>query len=281
MIKRSIESAVQRGEIVSCPRRFQRSKFSNPFLKRILLKPLTGKGSRTTIATLSLDRESLNSMKMSRYILCWMMIVSVPGSLFAADSGAAMVRPYGPAWLNGTGVQQASAIFPGDLVQTGDNAALKIRTSGSSVTVLSDSLVKFDGGAVAVEQGSVQMFTSKGMLAHAGMITATPASSAWTEFELTHVNGMVTIVALKGDVLVSDGSQTTNLPQGQQATQKDSDETAQQSVPGAVPPAKKKKKKAIIILASAGGAAGVAAGTAVALSSASAGAPRVISPIAP
>jgi len=222
-------------------------------------------------------------MKIAHYVLCWMMIVSVPASLFAADSGAAsgaaMVRPYGAAWLNGTSVQQASAIFPGDLVQTGDRAALKIRTSGSSVTVLSDSLVKFDGAAVGVEQGSVQMFTSKGMLAHAGIVTATPASSAWTEFQLTHVNGMVTIVALKGDLQVSDGSQTTTVPQGQQTTQKDSDETAQQPVPGAVPPAKKRKKKAIIILASAGAAGGGAVAAAVALSGA--GAPRVISPVTP
>jgi hypothetical protein len=226
-------------------------------------------------------------MKIARNLFCWIMIVSVPASLFAADlgaasgavSGAAMVRPYGAAWLNGTGVQQASAIFPGDLVQTGDHAALKIRTAGSSVTVLSDSLVKFDGGAVGVEQGSVQMFTSKGMLAHAGIITATPASSAWTEFELTHVNGMVTIMALKGDVQVSDGTQTTTVPQGQQTTQKDSPETAQQPAPGAVPPAKKRKKKAIIIVASVGAAAGAAAATAVVLSNA--GAPRVISPVTP
>lgn len=262
---------------------FPAKQFSNRSLETNRLKPLTGKGTRATIGRLSLDRGTRNSMKIVRYILCWMMIVSVPGTLFAADSavasGAAMVRPYGTAWLNGTGVQQASAIFPGDLVQTGDQAAVKIRTSGSSVTVLSDSLVKFDGGAVGVEQGSVQMYTSKGMLAHAGIVIATPASSAWTEFALTHLNGMVTIMALKGDLQVSDGSQTTTVPQGQQTTQKDSNETAQQPAPGAVPPAKKRKKKAIIILASAGAVGGGAAAAAVALSGA--GAPRVISPVTP
>jgi hypothetical protein len=258
-------------------------RFSNPFLKPILLKPLTGKGGKATMMELGLDRGSLNSMKNASSILCWIMIALLPACVFAADSaapsGAAMVRPYGVAWLNGTGVQHASAIFPGDLVQTGDRAALKIRASGSSVTVLSNSLVKFDGEAVGVEQGSVQMFTSKGMSAHAGIISATPASRAWTEFALTHANGMVTIMALKGDLQVSDGSQTTTVPQGQQATQKDSDETAQQPVPGAIPPATKRKKKAIIIWASAAGAAAAVGATAAVL--ASAGSPRVISAVAP
>jgi hypothetical protein len=219
-------------------------------------------------------------MNIARSVLCWMMVILVPASLMAADSGAAMARPYGPAWLNGTGVQQSSAIFPGDLVQTSSSAALKIRASGSSVTVLSDSLVKFEGAAVSVEHGSVQMMTSKGMFARAGIITATPASSAWTEFELNHADGAVRIVALKGDLQISDGSQTTTLPQGQQTTQKDSTYTqTTPAQPGAVPPAKKKKKKAAIIIAVAGGGAAAAIAGAVAL--ASAGTPRTISPITP
>jgi hypothetical protein len=58
------------------------------------------------------------------------------------------------------------------------------------------------------------------MFARAGIVTAIPVSSAPTEFELTDVNGAVQIVALKGDLQISDGSQTMTLRQGQQATQK-------------------------------------------------------------
>jgi hypothetical protein len=219
-------------------------------------------------------------MSLVRNLLCWMMVVLVPASLMAADSGAAMVRPYGTAWLNGSGVQQASAIFPGDLVQTSPSSVLKIRAAGSSVTVLAESVAKFEGGAVSVEHGSVQVLTSKGMFARAGVVTATPASSVWTEFELTHANGAVQILALKGDLQVSNGSQTTTLPQGQQTTQKDSPDQPQTSQPSTPVPAAKKKRTALI-LEVAGGAAAAGIVAAVALSLNSAGTPRSISPITP
>jgi len=221
-------------------------------------------------------------MKIVRDVLCWMMIVFVPASLIAADSGVGMVRPYGAAWLNGAAVQQSSAIFPGDLVQTSSSSALKIRSSGSSVTVLSDSLVKFEGGAVSVEHGGVKLATSKSMFARAGSVTATPTSSAWTEFELTDVHGTVQIVAIKGDLQISDGSQTTTLSQGQQATQKDSDETqTKKDQSGTVPKEEKKKKKiSAVYIVVAAEAAGATAG-AIALALASESAPPPISSITP
>jgi hypothetical protein len=86
-------------------------------------------------------------------------------------------------------------------------------------------VVKFKSDAVSVEHGEVRLVTSKGMPAHAGIVTVAPSSSAWTEFQLTDVGRTVQIVALKGDLQISDGSQTTTLPQGQQTAQKDSDDT--------------------------------------------------------
>jgi len=164
-------------------------------------------------------------------MICWMMIVFVPASLMAAGSGVGMARPYGTAWVNGAAVERSSAIFPGDVVQTNSSSALKISSSGSSVTVLSDSLVKFEGGAVSIERGGVKLVTSTSMFAHAGSVTATPASSARTEFELTNVNGKVQVVALKGDVQISDGSQTAVLSQGQQATQTQSQRHPSAAIP--------------------------------------------------
>ena len=212
-------------------------------------------------------------MNIVRDVLCWMMIVFVPASLMAADSGVAMVRPYGTSWLNGTAVEQSSTIFPGDLVQTSFASAMKIRSSGSSVTVLPDSLVKFEGGAVSVEHGGVKLATSKSMFARAGIVTATPASSAWTEFELTDVDGTVQIVALKGDLQISDGSWTTTLSEGQQATQKDSDETQSKK-----DQAKKKKRiKPAYIVVAAVGASATAGAVYLALESTS----TAISPVTP
>ena len=220
-------------------------------------------------------------MNIVRGVLCWMMIVFVPASLMAADSGVGMVRPYGTAWLNGAAVEQSSAIFPGDLVQTSSASAMKIRSSGSSVTVFPDSLVKFEGGAVSVEHGGVKLVTTKSMSARAGIVTAAPASSAWTEFELTDVDGAVQIVALKGDLQISNGSATTTLSEGQQSTQQDSDKTQsknQSEKKHSAPAPAASKRKAVFIVAAADAAAvgGLALGMAELAPSS-----RVISPIKP
>jgi len=164
-------------------------------------------------------------MKLARKVLCWGMIALVPTALMADGSGVGTVHPYGTAWLNGAAVEQSSPIFPGDLVQTNSDSALKISSSGSSVTVLSDSLVKFEGGAVSVQHGGVKLVTSKSMSARAGSVTAAPASTGWTEFEMSDVNGTVQVVALKGDLQIRNGSRTTILSQGQQAIQVDSNAT--------------------------------------------------------
>jgi hypothetical protein len=158
------------------------------------------------------------SVATLRNTFCWILILIVPASVFAADSGAAMLYAKGTAWLNGSTVPRTSAVFPGDLVQTKPNSVANINAPGSSVIILSDSLVKFEGAAISIEHGGVTVATSQGMTTRAGAVTVSPASNALTEFEVTDLNGTVQIVARKGDVNVSDGSQTSTLAQGEQTT---------------------------------------------------------------
>ncbi len=157
-------------------------------------------------------------MRPRTRLLCTAILL-LPASLIAAGLNPAMVHSYGTSWLNGTSVDHASAIFPGDLIQTNPGSTLKIDASGSSVTVLSDSLVKFEGDAAVVEHGSAQLKTSNGMSARAGLVNVTPVSSALTEYQVIRANGNVQVVALKGDLRISNGTQTATLSQGQQATQ--------------------------------------------------------------
>jgi len=171
---------------------------------------------------------------MVRNLVCFLIVVFMPFSLMAADQGAAMAHPYGAAWLNGTAVEHATVIFPGDLLQTNPDSVLKIETPGSSVTVLSDSLVKFDGGSATVERGSAKLRTSGTMSVRAGIVTVTPASGAPTEFQVTNAAGTVQVVALKGDLQISNGSETKALPQGQQATQAGSDDNQKMANGGVV-----------------------------------------------
>ena len=158
-----------------------------------------------------------------RNIFCWMLLAVMPASLLGADSGAAMLYANGTAWINGTSVPRSSALFPGDLVQTRPDAVVHINATGSSVMILSDSLVKYEGNAVSVEHGAVKVATTKGMSTRAGEVVVTPATPEWTEFDVTDVNGTVEIVARKGDVSVSNGTETTRLAQGEQTTRDDSE----------------------------------------------------------
>jgi hypothetical protein len=154
-----------------------------------------------------------------------MLIAVFPASLMAADAGAAMLYVKGEAWINGSAVPRSSAVFPGDLVQTKPDAVVNINAAGSNVMILSDSMVKFEGDALAIEHGSVTVATSKGMATRIGEVTVSPTSTKWTEFQVTDVNGSVQIMARKGDVSIDDGQGTTTLAQGEQTTRDENQES--------------------------------------------------------
>ncbi len=142
-------------------------------------------------------------------ILSCLMLVIFPGALFAADQPAAMLYSHGSALLNGNNVPRSSAIFPGDLVQTNRDSVANINATGSTVLVLNDSIVQYEGSAVKLEHGGVTVSTSKLLATRAGDVRVSPAAGVWTEFEVRDVDGRVQIVARKGDLTISDDSGTT------------------------------------------------------------------------
>jgi hypothetical protein len=146
------------------------------------------------------------------------LVLMVPGSLIAVDSGTAMLYADGAAWLNGSHVPKSSAIFAGDLVQTRSDSAANIHAPGSSVTVLGDSLVQFEGASLKVEHGGVSVSTSKGLATTAGEVRVAPASNTWTEFNVMDTDGTVRIAARKGDLTITDDRGTVTLAQGQETT---------------------------------------------------------------
>jgi hypothetical protein len=159
---------------------------------------------------------------LRRMVSCVLLFL-FPGSLFGADSNAAMLYTNGVAWVNGAHVpRSSSAIFSGDLLQTPSDSVANINEAGSTITVLSDSLVTFEGSAVRIEHGGVTISTSKGVTTTAGDVKITPASFSWTEFNVVDVDGTVRIAARKGDLTVSDGKSVFTLAQGQDTTRDDS-----------------------------------------------------------
>lgn len=156
-----------------------------------------------------------------RKLVSCVLLCLFPGSLLAADSNAAMLYTNGAAWVNGAHVPRAtSAIFSGDMLQTHSDSVANIDQPGSTITVLAESLVQYQGSSVKIEHGGVTVSTSKEVATTAGDVKVTPASFSWTEFDVTDVDGTVRIAARKGDLLVSDGKETVTLQQGQE-TQRD------------------------------------------------------------
>src|SRR5712671_4414588 len=172
------------------------------------------------------------SQSMLKSALSLVLAMWVPARLLAADSASAMLYSNGTAWVNGSTVPKSAAVFDGDLVQTRPDSSANLNASGSSVMVLADSLVKFQGSAVEVEHGAIRVSTSQGLATRAGEVTVKPAGTAWTEFQVTDVDGQVQIVATKGDLTVQDQQGTSTVQEGQQTTRDDTSN-----------PEKKKKKR--------------------------------------
>ena len=185
-------------------------------------------------------------MSAVRSMVSCVLLLIVPASLLAADSGAAMLYAEGAAWLNGAHVPNSTAIFAGDLVQTRSDSAANIHSPGSSITVLGDSLIEFEGGSLTVKRGGVSVSTSKGIATMAGDVRVSPLSNAWTEFNVTDTDGTVRIAARKGDLTVTDDKGTVTLAQGQETTR---DEQSDQNEKHA-----KNKKRASGAVPAAGGA---------------------------
>jgi hypothetical protein len=148
-------------------------------------------------------------------------VIAFPAFLLAADQPAAMLYSHGTALLNGNSIARSSAIFSGDLVQTNADSVANINATGSSVLVLNESIVQYEGSALKLEHGGVTISTSKSLATRAGGITVSPSSAAWTEFEVRDVDGKVQIAARKGDLTIKDDAGTTTLAQGQQTTRED------------------------------------------------------------
>jgi hypothetical protein len=173
------------------------------------------------------------SQSAFRSALCCLLAVLFPAHvMLAGETASAMLYTNGAAWLNGSEVPKSAAVFSGDMLQTRPDSTASIQSNGSSVMVLADSLVKFEGLAVELEHGAVRVTTSRGLATRAGDVTVKPAANTWTEFQVTDVDGRVQIAASKGDLTVQDDKGTTTVTQGQETTR---DDTADQE--------KKKKRR--------------------------------------
>jgi hypothetical protein len=171
---------------------------------------------------------------MIRRTICCVFVILIPVWAAAEDAGA-MLESKGVVLVNGNQtVGLSSAIFSGALIETKDASGADITAPGTSVIVLPDSLVEFQGQIFSLEHGSISVLTSNGTAVRVHCLTIIPASMAWTRFEVMDVNGSIKIAARKNDVRVEtiapskkpkgvSASQGGNLREGEETTRYESD----------------------------------------------------------
>jgi hypothetical protein len=136
-----------------------------------------------------------------RNLVCLTLITVLPASLIAQDQ-AAMLHSDGSVQLNGAAAPPSTAIFPGDLIVTQAGALAKIDVTGSTATVQPSTQVRFEGNDLFLEHGAVQVTTFTSMRVRVGCLTVVPVKNEATQYDVTDVDGRVTVHAAKSDVRI-------------------------------------------------------------------------------
>jgi len=150
--------------------------------------------------------------------LAWVLVVLFPASLLLADATSAMLNATGNVSVNGSPIERATAIFPGDKVQTGPNAIATLTSEGSSVTVPGNSSLVFSRSFVNVLCGTALVATRRGMSVRVSHLLVQPARGAQARFEITQSEGQLQIIAREGTLAIDNGATTSALPAGRMLT---------------------------------------------------------------
>lgn len=130
------------------------------------------------------------------------------GVLSALDSPGAILRTGGTGVLvNSQPASKSAALYRDDLVETANNTAARIESAGSATDIHSGSLVQFEEEELVLDHGILSVNTSVGLKVRVGCLTVTPVNgSTWTRYDVTDVDGKVTISALTSDVYIDEHS---------------------------------------------------------------------------
>ena len=132
------------------------------------------------------------------------MTVILPVSAFPDNPSGAILHSSGQGVLvNGNSVPTSAAIFDNDLIQTQKASPARIETTGSAATIDSETVLQFQLEELALDHGSLSVYTSTGMRVRVGCVTITPVNpSSQTLYEVIDRDGKVTIHASRSDVYI-------------------------------------------------------------------------------
>jgi hypothetical protein len=173
------------------------------------------------------------SVSLTRFFLCWALVVLVPLSLLGQTPSAILHTP-GGVWVNGYEANDSAAIFSGDVLETKPGFSANLTLEGSEVMIQPESVTKFQADWLELDHGGVSVGTSKGFKVRVNCITVEPVTNEWTQYEVADVNGTVQVAARKSDVNVEiekdhrkpldqAGSQKASVHEGEQRSYNESE----------------------------------------------------------
>jgi hypothetical protein len=137
-----------------------------------------------------------------RKFVCGVMIVVVPVSMMAQGTDRALLYSDGGTRLNGDPAPASSAIFPDAYIQTEKGHTAKIDAEGSTVSVLPETVLQFEGDELVLDHGTLRLNTARGMKVRVGCITMIPVTQDRTQYDVIDIDGKVKVIAYKNDVKI-------------------------------------------------------------------------------
>ena len=105
--------------------------------------------------------------------------------------------------VNGNSVPASAAVFDNDLIQTEKASPARIEMTDSSATIDSETVLQFQLEELALDHGSLSVYTTSGLRVRVGCITITPVNpSSETLYEVIDRDGRVTVHASRSDVYI-------------------------------------------------------------------------------
>ncbi len=141
-----------------------------------------------------------------RNSVCMAMVIILPVSLLADDSGGAMLHSTGNVLVNKNLAPASLAIFPDTLIETPKDGVARIELTGSTADINGETVVQYESDELVLDHGTVSVNTSRALRVRVGCITVTPVNADWTHYDVTDLDGKVTVAALKNDVYIENHS---------------------------------------------------------------------------
>jgi hypothetical protein len=94
-------------------------------------------------------------------------------------------------------------LFANDFVQIQKSATARIESPGSAAEIDGETVLQFEGDELALEHGSLSVYTSRALRVRVGCLTVTPVNpSTETLYEVVDRDGTLTVHATRGDVYI-------------------------------------------------------------------------------